>query len=468
MINQRETLARESMTSRKRGRRLLLLLVALILFLLVRYGWGGGGGSVSLGLAILLSCGFLWLTEAVPLAVTALFIPILAVFSGVLDVRESLAGFSHPLIYLFLGGFGIAAALSHQGLDRWMAHGLIKLAGGRFLYSAVALCVAAAAVSMWISNTATTAMLLPVAIGMLRELGESRSKAELRQAGLFLLLGLAYSSSIGGMGTLVGSPPNAIAGAALGLDFASWMKIALPAVLLLLPLCLLVLWWRYPIKKDITLTMALADFSWDKRRVAALFIFLLTAAAWLSSGLLAKALGGVKYLDTAIALTALVAYAAFGLVRWKDIDRTTDWGVLLLFGGGLTLSTILGTDKTGASQFLAQSLASFTAGWSALLIVAAVVFLVIFLTELTSNTATTFLFVPLFMGLSGEMGILPEKLVIPVALAASCAFMLPVATPPNAIVYGSGQVSQKEMVRTGLRLNLLLGLVLVAYAILVL
>lgn len=462
----KESTGREAEKRKKRQRRFLLLGVAALLFIFVRYGWGGGGGSVSLGLAILACCGFLWLTEALPLAITALFIPVLAVFTGVLDAKEALGGFSHPLIYLFLGGFGIAATLSRQGIDRWMAHRLIMLAGGSFFYSATALCVASAAVSMWISNTATTAMLLPVALGMIRELAETRTKEEVRNASCYLLFGIAFGSSIGGMGTVIGTPPNAIAALALDLDFASWMKLAVPAVLILLPLCLIILRWLYPVDRKVRLSVADIDFTWNRERRATLVIFLLTAAAWLSSGQISDLLGGVKYLDTMIALAAVVAYSATGLVRWKDIDRTTDWGVLLLFGGGLTLSAILDGDKTGGSAFLAQSLASMTEGWPALLIIGAVVLLVIFLTELTSNTATTFLFVPLFMALAGPMGLEPEKLVIPVALAASCAFMLPVATPPNAIVYGSGMVTQKEMIRAGLRLNFLLGAVLVAYSVL--
>jgi sodium-dependent dicarboxylate transporter 2/3/5 len=152
--------------------------------------------------------------------------------------------------------------------------------------------------------------------------------------------------------------------------------------------------------------------------------------------------------------------ASFGLVRWKDIDRTTDWGVIILFGGGLTLGTVL--KLTGASSFLASHLNHLTAGWPFLLIVGAVVVFVIFLTELTSNTATTTLFVPIFYQVAIEIGVSPTQLILPLTIAASCAFMLPIATPPNAIVYGSGQVAQRTMMRTGLVLNVSFALILTA------
>ena len=167
-----------------------------------------------------------------------------------------------------------------------------------------------------------------------------------------------------------------------------------------------------------------------------------------------------KNFDSIIAVSSVVLLSAFGLVRWRDIDRTTDWGVIILFGGGLTLGTIL--KLTGASSFLAGHLNHLTAGWPFILVVGAVVVFVIFLTELTSNTATTALFVPVFYQVAVEMGVPPSQLVLPLTIAASCAFMLPIATPPNAIVYGSGQVPQRIMMRTGLVLNLSFAVILTA------
>ncbi len=459
-----------STDTRSRAHRIGCLVIAAILFLIIRHPWTQGGATptVLTGLAIFVSCGFLWLTEALPLAITALLIPILAVGTRTMTPTDSLSAFAHPLIFLYLGGFGIAAALSYQGIDRWLAHRLIQLAGGRFLTSACALCVATAAISMWISNTATAAMIFPVALGMLGELEDTCPPDVRRRAGLFLLLGLAYSASIGGIATIVGTPPSAIAAKALDLDFAGWAKIGVPITLIFEPLCLVVLWMLFPVSKTIQMRSRQSDFRWTAPRIATLVIFLLTAVAWLGSSFIAEWLGGIKELDTMIALCALVLLAVTGLVGWKEIDRTTEWGVLLLFGGGITLGNILDKAHTGAGEFIANGLATIAGSWPPVFLVAAVSFMVIFLTELTSNTATTFLFVPLFYSVAETTGIDPAKLVIPVAIAASCAFMLPVATPPNAIIFGSGLVPQREMIRAGLRLNLLFGTILVVYAMIVL
>ena len=195
-------------------------------------------------------------------------------------------------------------------------------------------------------------------------------------------------------------------------------------------------------------------------RILTLTIFLLTVVGWVSSKYLSELFGVAKGFDSIVAVSSVVLLASFGLVRWKDVDRTTDWGVIILFGGGLTLGKVL--TLTGASSFLASHLNELTAGWPFILVVGAVVICVIFLTELTSNTATTALFVPVFYQVALELGVSPPQLVLPLTIAASCAFMLPIATPPNAIVYGSGQVLQRTMMRTGLVLNLSFAVILTA------
>lgn len=445
-------------------RKLTFVLIAMVTFVLISWALpidppeGSTETQVRTGLAILALAAILWLTEAIPLAVTALLIPVLAVLSGVFVgdpatiVPQAFSGFAHHLIFLFLGGFGIAAALTRQGLNRWLADRILNWAGGRFHLTTIGLFVAAAFTSMWISNTATTALLFPVALGLLADL-EARSGPErARSLAPFVLLGLAYSASIGGLGTIIGTFPNAIAAEKLDIDFFEWMKFGLPCVAILLPTLIALLFLVMRPGKVPNLSTSTEPFVFTPQRWATLIIFALAVAGWLSSGWLRTQFDVTKGFDSIIAILALVLLAALGLVTWKDIDRTTDWGVVILFGGGLTLSEIL--RLTGASKFLANQLELFTAGWPLFLVVAAVVLFVIFLTELSSNTATTVLFVPIFYQVAVEMGVPPTKLVLPLTIAASCAFMLPIATPPNAIVFGSGKIPQRAMMRVGLVLNL--------------
>ncbi len=445
-------------------RRLIFVAVALAAFTLIYWlapidaPEGKTATQVRTGLAILVLAAILWLTEAIPLAVTALLIPVVAVLSGVFAgnpatvVPQAFAGFAHPLIFLFLGGFGIAAALTRQGLNRWLADRILALAGGRFHFTAIGLFVAAAFTSMWISNTATTALLFPVALGLLADV-ESKTGAErARTLAPFLLLGLAYSASIGGLGTIIGTFPNAIAAEKLEIDFFEWMKFGIPCVAILLPSLIALLFLVARPGKVPNLSADAEPFAFTPQRVATLVIFGLAVAGWLSSAWLRTYFDVTTGFDSIVAILALVLLAALGLVTWKDIDRTTDWGVVILFGGGLTLSKILGL--TGASKFLANQLGVITEGWPGFLVVGAVVLFVIFLTELSSNTAITVLFVPIFYEVAVKMGVPPTKLVLPLTIAASCAFMLPIATPPNAIVFGSGKIPQRTMMRIGLVLNL--------------
>jgi sodium-dependent dicarboxylate transporter 2/3/5 len=417
---------------------------------------------VRIGLAILVLTGGLWLTEALPLAVTALLVPVLASFGGALNVGEAFASFAHPLIFLFLAGFGLAAGLSRHGLDAWLANRVLRLVGGGFRASSFALFGVSAGLSMWISNTATVALLLPVSLGLLRQVERVADRDAAREATPFLLLGVAYSASVGGIGTLVGSPPNAIAAAALGLTFRDWLVFGMPFVAVLLPalfVALPLLARPGPVPR---LRIDETPISLDAARLGTLAIFGLTVLGWLFARPLADALGIATHLDSVIGIAGVVAMATFGLVGWQDIDRTTSWGVLLLFGGGLTLSRVL--EATGASAFLAGRLADLTSGLPTFGLLVIVVLFLIFLTELSSNTATAALFVPIFLDLAGELDVPPVQLVIPVAVACSCAFMLPVATPPNAIVFGSGRIEQRTMVRVGLVLNLVCTLLITGLA----
>ncbi len=423
--------------------------------------------QIRTGLAILALAAILWVTEAIPLAVTALLVPVVSVLAGVFPgeartiVPQAFAGFAHHLIFLFVGGFGIAAALTRQGLNRWLANSILSLAGGRFHFTCIGLFCTAAFTSMWISNTATTALLFPVALGLLSDLKEKSGPERARQLAPFILLGLAYSASIGGIGTIIGTFPNAIAAEKLGIDFLSWLKFGIPCVAILLPSLIVILFLILRPGTVPNLSPRKEPFVFTPQRIATLGIFLLAVAGWLSSAWLRKFFGVTTGFDSIIAISALVLLATLGLVRWKDIDRTTDWGVVILFGGGLTLSKVL--SLTGASAFLANHLNYLTEGWPFFLIVGAVVLFVIFLTELTSNTATTLLFVPVFYNVAlGMDNVDPAMLVLPLTIAASCAFMLPIATPPNAIVFGSGKIAQRTMMRTGIVLNICFAVILTA------
>ena len=422
--------------------------------------------QVRTGLAILALSAILWLTEAIPLAITALLVPVISVLTGVFSgdpktiVPQAFSGFAHHLIFLFLGGFGIAAALTRQGLSNWLANGILTLAKGRFYLTCIGLFLAAAFTSMWISNTATTALLFPVALGLLSDLRTRTGVQTVARAAPFVLLGLAYSANIGGIGTIIGTGPNLIAAEELGIEFTEWLKFGIPCVVILFPCLVAILFLVLRPGKIPDLSRKAEPFVLTAPRILTLTIFLLTIVGWLCSKPLSGVFNVAKGFDSIIAVSSVVLMASFGLVRWKDIDRTTDWGVIILFGGGLTLGTVL--KLTGASSFLASHLNHLTAGWPFLLIVGAVVVFVIFLTELTSNTATTTLFVPIFYQVAIEIGVSPTQLILPLTIAASCAFMLPIATPPNAIVYGSGQVAQPTMMRTGLVLNVSFALILTA------
>jgi sodium-dependent dicarboxylate transporter 2/3/5 len=417
------------------------------------------------GLALFVLVGGLWMTQALHLAVTALLVPVVAVLAGLLDLRGALAPFAHPVIFLFLGSFALAAALQQQGLDRALAAAMLRLAGGRRARAVGLMLVLTAALSMWISNTATTAMMLPLALSLL-EGGGARHPVGPRERA-FVLLGVAYSASIGGIGTLVGSPPNAIAAAQAGIGFGAWLAFGLPLVLLLLPLMALVLYvlLRPTLAGHIALTQG-DPIVWNAPRRWTLAVFVLTAALWAAGAPLARMLDIAVDTDSVVALAAVVALVAGGAIGWPQIERRVPWGVLLLFGGGLALSEVMAA--SGASRYLAGRLVDALQGAPLWLLLLGVVAFVVFLTELVSNTASAALLVPVFMGVASVLGLPPAMLAAAIAASASCAFMLPVATPPNALVYATEGVPQATMMRCGFVLNLVCIVVISGLAWLVL
>ncbi|HHE0545260.1 TPA: DASS family sodium-coupled anion symporter [Vibrio parahaemolyticus] len=425
-----------------------MILNANILLFIILFNTLPFEPQVVTGISILVFVAILWLTEAIHVSITALLIPMLAVFLGVFNTQAALNNFSNSIIFLFLGGFALAAALHKQKLDQALADKVLLIARGRMSVAVFMLFGVSAGLSMWISNTATAAMMLPLVLGVMTKLDAKKN----HNTFLFVLLGIAYSASIGGIATLVGSPPNAIAAAEVGLNFTEWMKLGLPISLILMPIAILVLYTMT--KPDLSHKFELdhKPVEWTNGKMVTLAIFLLTVTLWIFSKPINTMLGGFAKFDTLVAIGAILLLGASRAVEWKDIEKTTDWGVLILFGGGICLSNVL--KATGTSVFLAHSLTDFLEQAGVLLTILSVVAFVVFLTEFASNTASAALLVPVFATIAEALGLSPVILSALIAVAASCAFMLPVATPPNAIVFGTGHIKQKEMMRIGFVLNI--------------
>lgn len=404
--------------------------------------------NVATGLSILAFVAVLWLTEAVHVSITALLVPLLAIGFGVFNTSVALGNFANPIIFLFLGGFALAAALRSQELDKAIADKVLLMAKGKMSVAVFMLFGVTAGLSMWISNTATAAMMLPLVLGVLAKVDAKNQ----RNTYVFVLLGVAYCASIGGIATLVGSPPNAIAAAEAGLSFTDWMMFGLPVTIVMLPLAVTVLYFL--LKPDLNHTFELdhKPVAWTNGKKITLAIFILTVCLWIFSKPINAMLGGLSSFDTLIALFAIALLGASRVVEWKQIEKTTDWGVLLLFGGGICLSNVL--KQTGTSVFMANSLSGFLDQAGMLYSILVIAAFVIFLTEFASNTASAALLVPVFASVAEALGVSPVLLSVLIGVAASCAFMLPVATPPNAIVFGSGHIKQKEMMRAGVYLNI--------------
>lgn len=402
------------------------------------------------GLALALFIGILWLTEAIYVTATAILVPLIAILIGIpkFDTKSALTSFADPIIFVFFGGFALAATLHIQKLDKKIAYGLISLARGHLGTAVLLIFAVTAVLSMWISNTATAAMMLPLALGLLTQVDRQKDRGTF----VFVLLGIAYSASIGGLGTLVGSPPNAIAAKELGLDFAGWMKFGLPMMIAMLPLLLGMMYFVLKPRLNQKVDMSTQEpIPWTTPRILSLVIFAVTALSWIFGKQLGEMFDFAQP-DTVIALTAAIAVMTCGLVSWKQVSDNTDWGVLMLFGGGIALSNIM--KNSGASAVLGEQISVFLAGAPALLVILVIAAFIIFLTEFTSNTASAALLVPLFAPIGVALGLPPEILVLVIGIGASCAFMLPVATPPNAIVMGTGYIKQREMVRVGFVLNI--------------
>lgn len=439
---------------------------------------------------------FWWMTEAIPLAATSLLPIVLIPALTARSVGETTASYASPIVFLFLGGFLIAIAMEKWELHRRIALLTLRRVGVSPRRIVLGLMLATGFLSMWVSNTATTLMMLPIGFSVLALVsgrgmsGGGDAQAQLAQGaggnpevekfGICLVLAIAWSASMGGLGTLLGSPPNAIiAGYAadeLGVEigFVEWMLLGVP-----LAFSFILIAWVVMTRSLYHFDLAeipggrelingeiakLGAMNRGERMVA--MVFAGAAVLWIVPGLLSgipAVSSAVPWLgsldDAAIAIAAGLALfflPAEGnsrmVLEWKDAERGLPWGVLLLFGGGLSLAGAVA--GTGLDDWFGMQVSGLAA-LPVILLIAAVVAIVLFLTEVTSNTATAATFIPVLGGVAIGIGVDPMGLLVPAALAATCAFMLPVGTPPNAIAFSTGAVTIGQMARGGLVLNLI-------------
>lgn len=425
-----------------------------------------------------------WATEALPIPATSMLPLAAGPLLGIADVETAGHGYGSSTIFLILGGCFLALALERWNLHRRIAYVIMNRAGSSARALVLAVMAATAFVSMWVSNTSTTLMMLPVAASLAALVVPDHEAASVdrRHFSTAVVLGVAYAATIGGLGTLIGTPTNALAAAflqqniGLRIGFAEWLLFGMPCVLVLLPLS----WWllvsvthRFEIPdigaaRDLLRAEhdRLGPMSVPERRVA--LVGLVAAAAWVASPWLRTlpGLGGLSDMGTAM-LAALALYLvpagggqAGQLLTGPDFRRVP-WDTLFLFGGGLALAALI--EGSGLSRNIGEMLAYF-AGWPAVALTAVVVLVIVFWTELCSNVATAATFMPVLAAMAATTGVPVLQLVLPAAIAASCGFMLPVGTAPNAIVYGSGRVGLRDMMRAGLLVDILAVVVVVLVA----
>ncbi|WP_052297393.1 SLC13 family permease [Methanotorris igneus] len=453
----------------------LILIFDIILMFLILFFFPIDDLQIKEGLSILVFISILWLTEALPLPISSLFVPVLAVLFGILDVKEAFKSFAHPIIFLFLGGFALASALRKYELDKLIAYKIVGLSKGDFRVASFLIMLTTAFLSMWISNTSATAIMLPLAIGLLGyannnkidnniEFYTSKQSEEVspRDATThrcneniyaFLLLGIAYSASVGGIGTIIGSPPNAITASFLSMGFFDWFKVGFPIVLILLPIiyAVLFLYFKPQFERKISVKYDFKIKNSKALLVGGVFLFVILM--WMLSGKLSALFGVEKYFDSIVAVIGIILLFSLRLINWEDLNNSTDWGVLLLFGGALSLSYILST--TGASEYIANIVINALKGVPTFAYIFGLVLFSIMITNIMSNTGVASVLVPILIATASQLNIRPEILALPVGIAVSCAFMLPVATPPNALVFGSGYIKEKDMIKAGFILSLI-------------
>ncbi|GGE60100.1 di- and tricarboxylate transporter [Streptosporangium jomthongense] len=420
----------------------------------------------ALGLMLLMATW--WSTEAIPIPATALLPIVLIPGLGLGSISQATSPFAHPIIFLFLGGFTLGLAMQRWNLHRRIALMTLNAVGNEPKRQIAGFMLATAFLSMWVSNTATAIMMLPIGMSVIGMMGNGQPENVQRYA-TALLLAIAYSASIGGVATLIGTPPNALLAAYLSetqgvsVGFAQWMLLGVPVSLVMLAL---VWWWLT--RADFGLTRqegtsqairdelaALGPMNHGEKLVA--LVFVVTASAWIFRPLLSA--GIMPWLtDTGIAVSAAIAMFIIPVstreqtfvLDWETA-KGIPWGVLLLFGGGLAMAGVI--SSSGLAEWIAASM-GVASVLPLIVMIMLVVTVIIFLTEVTSNTATAAAFLPLLGALALSQEVSPLLLTVPAAIAASCAFMMPVATPPNAIVFSGGHMKIGDMIRAGFALNI--------------
>ncbi|MGV8814840.1 MAG: SLC13 family permease [Gelidibacter sp.] len=427
-----------------------------------------------------------WITEAIPIAVNALLSIVLFPLSGGLDLGTTTESFGHKYIFLYMGGFIIAIAIEKWNLHKRIALNIINVIGSDIKKIILGFMVATAFLSMWISNTATAVMMLPIGIAIITQLKDNPNtiENETRLFGKALMLAIAYSASIGGIATLIGTPPNLVlAGVVLNtygyeITFLQWFMFGFPISVLLLLIC-----WKYLTtyafkfeqkefpggKTEIKrLLKTLGKITYEEKMVA--IVFGTTAFFWITRSLLFDKLIP-KLDDTIIAIIfAIVLFLIpsknkkHKLMAWEDAVKLP-WGIILLFGGGMAIAS--GFETSGLAVWLGNQMTTFS-GLSTFLLILMLITAVNFLTEITSNLATTAMLLPVLAPMAMTVDIHPFILMVAAAVAASCAFMLPVATPPNAVVFGSGYLRIPDMVSKGFMMNIISIIVLTLFVYFVL
>ncbi len=425
-----------------------------------------------------------WMTEALPLAVTAMLPVFLFPIFGIRSIEDTTPSYAHPLIFLFLGGFLLARAMHVWGLDKRLALNVLRHAGSSPRRVIAGIMGVTAFLSMWVSNTATAMVMLPIGLSIVAAYSEHRKESAAAIAPA-LLLGIAYAATIGGMGTIIGTPPNALFVAFMSeahgieVSFIRWMTIGVPLVLVMLPLAWFVLSrLMFPVggaeseQSTARIGERLADLppiSKGERYIAG--VMLSVAVLWITRPLITSAMPWLHLSDAGIAVIGALLLFVLPvdlrhgrfLLTWREAAAIR-WDVLILFGGGLALAGAMG--DTGLADWIGAQLSGFYV-LPLFLLLLAIGLLMVFVGELASNTAMAAVFLPVAGAAALTIGEPVSLFALPVALFATLGFMLPVATPPNAIVFGSDKVEIRHMLRAGLILDLI-GIVIVAIAVLTL
>ena len=426
-----------------------------------------------------------WISEAAPLPITALLPIAIYPLAGIATVGQASAPYASPIIFLFMGGFMIALGLEKHNLHRRIALNLIKITGTHANGIILGFMLATAFLSMWISNTATTVMMLPIAMSVIGLLESSDSKIgepdRQKSFGLFsvaLLLSIAYSANVGGAATIIGTPPNVVLIGYLNeildyeMDFSRWLLIGVPISALLLGVIYLMLTRiLYPNNlgkiegsDQIIESQLLKLGKLSKEEKLVLIVFLLTAFGWVFKNYINDIIGANLLNDTVTAMTGGILMFIMPvnikngdfLMQWEDAKRLP-WGILILFGGGLSLAR--GMESSGLIQLIGDSIAGNN--FSTVILATLLISTMLFMTEIMSNVALTTIFIPVVIGITQGLGIESIGIAIPVTIAASCAFMMPISTPPNAIVFASGRIQMRQMIKAGFFLNIISIIILV-------